>query len=208
MRIPQDVIDKNANGSREVVQRIVKSDDGVGLEETGKSVEVGLSACIGVVAIDPEETDGPLPGASDIGGECAMNFDVLFDLSGAEREEEIVVGGGQRARCRAGGEFMRVRVYGNDGAKTVVRGDFGEHYRGAALETADFDNCALCGNARGKFAEEARFVFEKKAGDVLCHEPGVMDDLIQVLRQCVHVSALCAASVGSNSITVKRLRRM
>lgn len=80
VRIAEDVIDKDAYGAGEIVERIVESYDGSGLEKAREAVEVSFCACVGVIAIDPQEADGALPVPGDVGGESAMNFNVLLDV--------------------------------------------------------------------------------------------------------------------------------
>jgi len=57
----EDVFDEDADGTGENVQSIVESDETKGNEKGKESVEVGLRARVGMIAIDPEEADGARP---------------------------------------------------------------------------------------------------------------------------------------------------
>jgi len=194
----QDVFYENANGAGEIIERIVECDHGSGLEKGRETIEVGFRASIGVITVDPEEPNGVLPCARDVGGQSAMNLNVLLNIGNAKRRKKIIVRGGEGTWRRASREFVRVRVNGDHRAEAVISGDLREHHCGPAFEAAYFDDSSLGGKTGSETAEEASFVFEEEAGHGLCRDPSVVDDLFEILWQWVQVGALCDAKQQYN----------
>src|ERR1019366_1556099 len=81
---PEDFLDKHANRSGKIIQRIVECHHSAGGEERGKTIKVRFRALIGVVSVNPQKTNLPVPRRTHIRRECVMNLDVLGHSSLAQ----------------------------------------------------------------------------------------------------------------------------
>jgi len=182
----EDIFDEDADGTFELVERVVEGDDAARDEVGEESVEVGFGAGVRVVAVYPEEADGAVPSGSDGGGCRPVDFDVRGD--GGDVALEVVEGGA--SLLEQNGRVVRVDC--DDFARAVVGGDGGEHGGGAALEAADLDDGAGGGDERGEGAEEARFGFGEEARDGRGSAPCGVE---------------CAVEIGGQGEGQARLRR-
>jgi hypothetical protein len=75
-----------------------------------------------------------------------------------------------------------VGINGDNRAEAVVRGDLGQHDRGAPLKAANFDDHAFRGSAGGEETEEAGLLFRKMSRNLLTGLPGLVEDSGEVRR--------------------------
>lgn len=85
-----------------------------------EAVEILLGACIGVIAVNPEEPDGLVPGGRDVRRRGHMGLNVTRYASGVKGGKKIPI----RRTCRIGLAVEKngriVGVYGYNWPETVV----------------------------------------------------------------------------------------
>ena len=69
------------NGARKIIESVMKGDDTQGREMREEVEEVLLRALVGMVAINPEQTNGSSPSTTHASRVGSMDLDILFNTS-------------------------------------------------------------------------------------------------------------------------------
>ena len=80
----EHVFDKDADGAFELVEGVVEGDDGAFDEEGCEEVEIEFCALVGVVAVDPQETDGAVPADGYLARRSAVGFHLMCESGGLD----------------------------------------------------------------------------------------------------------------------------
>ncbi len=86
----QDRFREYADRSVERVEHVVQGHDSPIRHMPAKQLEVLPGAVIGMVAVDPEKADRPVPSGRQVARKRAMDFNSLLQAGLAQRVEEII----------------------------------------------------------------------------------------------------------------------
>ena len=171
----QNIFDVDPNGAFEFMKSVVEGNDRAVGQVRRKQVEVLFGAGVGVVAVDPEQTDGAAPSLRHLAGGRAMHLDMLLDSSAADVRHEFIEGRRFSAEHGIGDGGCGVRIDADHRTKSVVRGERRQTHHGLAFEAADLDDHAGAGRTGGEQAEGAEFELANVAGNVMRALPGGVD---------------------------------
>jgi hypothetical protein len=89
----KNILGEHPNGTGKFAQGVMKGHHAPRREVRRKTIEIRLGALVGMVAINPQDANGAIPGGRDVGGVGAMRLDPAGKTSGANEFEKIRVGG-------------------------------------------------------------------------------------------------------------------
>lgn len=112
----ENVFHKHADGPGKCIQGIVERHDAKGHQVRKESVQIFLGAFIAVIAVNPQEPDGPVPGTSDICRVLNMRFHLICYASGLDGAEKVLIRGCFRIGLMIQENRRIVRINGDNRA--------------------------------------------------------------------------------------------
>lgn len=140
-----------------------------------KEIDILLRAAVGVISIDPQKANRPLPVPRQIARKRAMRLDAVLDPPSPQRRPEVFPGRLLRAVAVIGQRRRRVWVDRDDGAETVTLRDRCQPNRRLSLVAADFQNRPVRGRAGGYESEKPPLALGQESGGGSNQPPRLVD---------------------------------
>jgi len=178
----QNILHKHANRSRKHVQGIVERHNTLWFHVRKKSIQIALRPFKTMIAINPQNPDGPLPRPRHVHRARQMRFHLIRNSSGANVPQKIPIRRIFWMVFRFQKNVRIVRIDRHNGAVPVMRRNLRQHDRGASLEAANLHNRAFTRHACSEQPQEARFVLRKVPRHPLRFFPRIVQYRLKVSR--------------------------
>ena len=147
---------------------------------TAEETDVFVRPAVGVVPVDPKESDRPGPAAGELARVGAMRLDTALDAGVAERGAKVVPRGLLRAVAVVRRRRCGMGIDRDDRPQPVSLSDRREPDGRLSLVAADFENHTLRGGAAGDQRQKARFALGQESRGRADPRPRLVDGVGQV----------------------------
>ncbi len=181
----QHFFHKYADGSFEFVQGVVISHNGALYQKGRKKIEIEFGAGVGMIAIDPKQTDGAVPFRANFARWRSVSLYQLPQTSLTQGRLEIVERSTGSGKIGVGLRRLVMRIDTHYLAQIVRLRHGSDSNSGFAFEAADFQTYAAFRSRCGQHAKCAKLAIPDIAFHVARLLPGTGGNLFKIERKQV-----------------------